>query len=402
MFYFLVSLYLIYVGVKIYLANLEINFVRTEAKKPAVVLSEDEYKDAAQIKVQNQQFEIISAIYGAVCFLIWLFWGLGALYEAALGGEVSVTRSIIFVMSFIVIDAAAGLPLEIYSKFVKDKKQGFSNITPKIFALDTLKTLALTLAFGSLFVYIILRVFELLGELWWLWAFCVSFAIILIINLIYPTLIAPIFNKVKPLEDGELKSSIENLLSQCGFKSSGVFTMDASKRDNRLNAYFGGFGATKRVVLFDTLVAKLNLDEIIAVLGHELGHFKHKDIFKMIALSAVMMFTMFGVFGNVPAAAYEALGLRADGASVIVFMLVFSNLLYFIFSPVIAYFSRKNEFGADKFGSSVKSNADMISALKKLGSENRAFPKSHPLYAAIYHSHPSLYERINELEKEAK
>ena len=229
-----------------------------------------------------------------------------------------------------------------------------------------------------------------------------SFAVALVINLIYPTLIAPIFNKMQPLEDGELKSRIEGLLAQCGFKSSGVFTIDASKRDNRLNAYFGGLGATKRVVLFDTLVKKLSLEEIIAVLGHELGHFKHKDILKMIALSAVMLFAMFFIFGNIPDAAYGALGLSPAGGGTIVFLLLFSPIFGFLFSPISSYFSRANEFGADKFAGEISNKADMISALKKLGSENKAFPKAHPLYAFVYHSHPSLFERINELENDGK
>ncbi|EMG30629.1 M48 family metallopeptidase, partial [Campylobacter showae] len=222
------------------------------------------------------------------------------------------------------------------------------------------------------------------------------------INLIYPTLIAPIFNKMQPLEESELKSRIEGLLAQCGFKSSGVFTIDASKRDNRLNAYFGGLGATKRVVLFDTLVKKLSLDEIIAVLGHELGHFKHKDILKMIALSAVMLFAMFLIFGNIPDAAYQALGFHSGGGGTIVFLLLFSPIFGFLFSPASSYFSRANEFGADKFAGEVSNKDDMISALKKLGSENKAFPRAHPLYAFFYHSHPSLFERINELENDGK
>ena len=228
-----------------------------------------------------------------------------------------------------------------------------------------------------------------------------SFGVALVINLIYPTLIAPIFNKMSPLEDGELKGKIEGLLAKCGFKSSGVFTIDASKRDNRLNAYFGGLGATKRVVLFDTLIKKLSTEEIVAVLGHELGHFKHKDILKMIALSAVMLFCLFFIFGNVGVGAYEAIGLGQNGASIIIFLVLFSPIFSFLFSPIISYFSRKNEFGADRFSKEISNKTDMINALTKLGSENKAFPKSHWLYSFVYHSHPSLFERINELENES-
>ena len=401
MFYFLLGIYFFYVAVKATLAILQINFIRSEAKKPAVVLEQGEYESAASAAITNQKFEIASLFYHAAIFVMWACWGLGELYESAYKtGELR--DHIIFVMSFLIISSLLELPLNIYEIFVKDKRLGFSNVTPKIFVLDLAKTLALTLVFGTSFVWLVLLCIRFLGDFWWFWAFLLSFAVALVINLIYPTLIAPIFNKMQPLEEGELKSRIEGLLAQCGFKSSGVYMIDASKRDNRLNAYFGGLGATKRVVLFDTLVKKLSLEEIIAVLGHELGHFKHKDIIKMIALSAVMLFAMFFIFGNIPDVAYQALGLHSGGGGTIVFLLLFSPIFGFLFSPVSSYFSRANEFGADKFAGEVSNKADMISALKKLGSENKAFPKAHPLYAFFYHSHPSLFERINELENDGK
>ena len=392
MFYFLLGVYFFYVAVKVTLVILQINFIRAEAKKPAVVLEQGEYESAASAAITNQKFEIASLFYHAAIFMI-----SGHAYKTGDIGD-----NVFMVMVFLLVSSLLELPLNIYETFVKDKKLGFSNVTPKIFALDLAKMLALTLVFGTLFVWLVLLCIGFLGDFWWFWAFLLSFGIALVINLIYPTLIAPIFNKMQPLEEGELKSRIEGLLAQCGFKSSGVFTIDASKRDNRLNAYFGGLGATKRVVLFDTLVKKLSLEEIIAVLGHELGHFKHKDILKMIALSAVMLFAMFLIFGNIPDAAYGALGLSPAGGGTIVFLLLFSPIFGFLFLPISSYFSRANEFGADKFSGEVSNKADMISALKKLGSENKAFPKAHPLYAFIYHSHPSLFERINELENDGK
>ena len=401
MFYLLLGIYFFYVAAKAILAILQISFIRAEAKKPAVVLEQNEYETAAAAAIGNQKFELISLLYHAAIFMMWACWGLGAISgHAYKTGDIG--DNVFLVMVFLLVSSLLELPLNIYETFVKDKKLGFSNVTPKIFALDLLKTLALTLVFGTLFVWLVLLCIRFLGDFWWFWAFLLSFAVALVINLIYPTLIAPIFNKMQPLEEGELKSRIEGLLAQCGFKSSGVYTIDASKRDNRLNAYFGGLGATKRVVLFDTLVKKLSLEEIIAVLGHELGHFKHKDILKMIALSAVMLFAMFFIFGNIPDAAYQALGLSPAGGGVIVFLLLFSPIFGFLFSPVSSYFSRANEFGADKFAGDVSNKADMISALKKLGSENKAFPKAHPLYAFVYHSHPSLFERINELENDGK
>lgn len=396
---FLIALYVAYVLFKLVLCVLDMRFTQVESTKTAVVLAQNEYENAALIKIANHKFEITTTIFGFFVFVFWVCGGLEILQNFIIKNGTT-AENIAFVMSFIIISSLIELPFGIYEKFIKDKRHGFSNVTPKIFIIDTLKTLVLTLIFGSAFVWLILFCIEQLGQFWWFWAFCISFMIILLINLIYPTLIAPLFNKVKPLEDGELKGSIENLLDGLGFKSSGVFVMDASKRDNRLNAYFGGLGATKRVVLFDTLIKKLSLDEIIAVLGHELGHFKHGDIFKMIAMSAMMMFAMFAVFGNIPAEFYAVVGLPQNGSGVIVFMLIFAPILSMFFSPFISFVSRKNEFGADRFGAKTKSATDMISALKKLGSENKAFPKSHPIYAFVYHSHPSLFERITKLENE--
>lgn len=400
MFYTLLFIYIFYVIIKLFLANLQISFVRAQAKKEPVVLEESEYKNAAVAAVTNLKFEIFSLIYHAVIFFAWISFGLKMLSDACLK-EGTTFENIIFVMSFLLISSLLDLPLNIYESFVKDKKLGFSNMSAKIFLVDTIKSLALMLVFGSAFVWLVLLCINFLGDFWWFWAFLLSFGIALIINLIYPTLIAPIFNKMSPLEDGELKGKIEGLLKKCGFKSSGVFTIDASKRDNRLNAYFGGLGATKRVVLFDTLIKKLSTEEIVAVLGHELGHFKHKDILKMIALSAIMLFCLFFIFGNVSTSAYEAIGLGQNGASIIIFLVLFSPIFSFLFSPIISHFSRKNEFGADRFSKEISNKTDMINALTKLGSENKAFPKSHWLYSFVYHSHPSLFERINELENES-
>ena len=200
------------------------------------------------------------------------------------------------------------------------------------------------------------------------------------------------------LKNDELKASIENLMDRCGFKSSGVYTIDASKRDNRLNAYFGGFGSSKRVVLFDTLIEKLSVAEILAVLGHELGHFKNKDILRNLAFSSVLIVAVFGIFGNLPSAVFEAVGIEKSGGAIIVMLIILSNLFSFIVTPLMSALSRAREFKADEFGAEMQDNKSMASALKKLGSENKAFPKSSKLYSNFYHSHPTLYERISKLE----
>ncbi|QKF65100.1 M48 family metallopeptidase [Campylobacter corcagiensis] len=393
----LITAFLLYSLVQIYLEILELNFIKTEAKNKAVVLDESEYKKAAAIGIENHKFKAFSVVYDFFVVVFWLGFGLKFLYQNIVVNG-TVLENLAFVMSFILINSLLSLPLEIYSKFVKDKKFGFSNMTVKIFIIDTLKTLVITLIAGSIMVWLLILCVNFLGSSWWIWAGILSFIIVLAINFLYPTLIAPMFNKMSPLEDDDLRGDIERLLNECGFKSSGIFTIDASKRDNRLNAYFGGLGSSKRVVLFDTLIKKLSRGEILAVLGHELGHFKHGDIKRNLLYSAVMIFMMFFIFGNLPTSVFQAVGVAKSSGSIIVMLMILSTLLGFIATPVLSTLSRKKEFAADKHGADIQNSEDMVSALKKLGSENKAFPKSHKLYSAIYHSHPTLFERIEELE----
>ncbi|NPA87436.1 MAG: M48 family metallopeptidase, partial [Epsilonproteobacteria bacterium] len=217
--------------------------------------------------------------------------------------------------------------------------------------------------------------------------------------LLYP-FFAQMFNKFTPLEDEELKDAIEEMMAKVGFKSSGIYVMDASKRDTRLNAYFAGFGNTKRVVLFDTLLKKLSKDEILAVLGHELGHFKHKDIFKNIAVVGVMLFVIFAIFGNLPDTLFKELMIPKCGANIIILAMLFSEVIFFVLQPFVNLVSRHNEFSADEMGSELVSKKDLANALKKLVSENKHFPKVSKLYSFIYYSHPPILERLEKLEDE--
>ncbi|MCZ6110685.1 M48 family metallopeptidase [Campylobacter ureolyticus] len=399
MLYILIILFLAYSLFKIFLEICELKFVKEEVKKEAVILDEKTYKEAGNITIFNKKFAIFTLIYEFFITICWLSFGLRLLYQNVVLNN-TIFENLVFVISFFLIGGILSLPIDIYSKFVKDKKFGFSNLSIKTFLLDLLKSFLLSIIFGSIVVYLLLICINFLGNFWWFWAAILSFIIVLIINFLYPTLIAPLFNKMEILKDDVLKDSIEALLKKCGFKSSGVFTIDASKRDNRLNAYFGGFGSSKRVVLFDTLIKKLTKNEILAVLGHELGHFKNKDILRILVFSAILFFIIFGLLGNLPETIFNAVGIEKSGGSIIVMIAILSNLLSFIITPLQSFLSRKREFAADKFGAKMQNKNDMINALKKLGSENKAFPKSHKLYSNFYHSHPTLYERICELNDE--
>lgn len=392
MLYFLIALYTLYTLYELVLHYLEFNFVKNKVKTQSVILSPEEFKSAGLSTLLKLKFKCFSLVYSFITLLFWLFIGLKVLNFYFEG-----TSQIALFVCFLVGNVILSLPLDIYEKFALDKKLGFSTITPKIFAIDTLKTLLLSAIFGALGAMLFAFCYTYFS-LWWFWGFVIAFSIILLINLIYPTLIAPIFNKMTPLEDGELKGKITSLLEHCGFKSSGVFVMDASKRDNRLNAYFGGLGSTKRVVLFDTLISKLSQNEIIAVLAHELGHFKHKDIIKNIIFMGFMLFIFFAILGALNSSFYGILALGDTPIALLIFFLLFSPILSAIFMPIMSAFSRCHEFGADSFGALLGGKENMISALMRLGVENKAFPLSHKLYSAVYHSHPSLFERITALE----
>ena len=369
MLYILLALYSAVSIYELSLSLLEYNFVKKAMNRPAVILNEIDYKKAGLACLAKLKFSAIIKIFNLAMVFIWSCFGLALLNEAinSLSQNVRL-NGVILVLSFLIIGNIFSLPFSIYEKFILNKKLGFSNITPKIFILDFFKELALLCVFAGLGVWAFSLCYDYLGGFWWIFAYMFAFCIILLINIIYPTLIAPIFNKITPLEDETLKTAISSLLNKCGFKSSGVFVIDASKRDKRLNAYFGGLGSTKRVVLFDTLIEKLSQTEILAVLSHELGHFKHKDMIKNIIMMAVIMLVFFAILGSLNASIYGATGLNESAYSLIIFFMLYGLILEAIFM------------------------------LKKLGSENKAFPLSHPLYSFIYDSHPTLEQRIKKLE----
>ena len=249
------------------------------------------YIVAANYAIAKERLSLVETIVDALMFVWWASWGFAWL-QGLVGIEDSVVSGILFLFGFFGVNYIVGLPFELYSKFKIDASFGFNKMTPKMFVIDTIKSMLMFIVLGGVLLGALLWIIISYSN-WWLWGFFLLFGVSLLVNIIYPTIIAPIFNKFTPLDDGELRSSIEEMMSKVGLQSDGIFVMDASKRDSRLNAYFGGLGKTKRVVLFDTLLEKLSDKELLAVLGHELGHFKHGDIWKNIALMGLLLFTGF-------------------------------------------------------------------------------------------------------------
>ncbi|MDD3462964.1 MAG: M48 family metallopeptidase [Sulfurospirillaceae bacterium] len=395
MFWTLVLIYLFYAGLEIYASVNEIRFVSKAKYFKPIILSPENYTIAADYKIASEKFEIVNELYSLVVFFGWLGFGLKAL-EGLFMEQGAIVGSVFFVLTLIGVNYILGLPFSIYEAFFLDKKFGFSTITPKIFITDQIKAGLLFLTIGSSVLWAVSAIITNF-EMWWIWGFCLIYFVIVFIAMVYPTWIAPIFNKLEPMEEGELRGAIEGLLQKAGLQSGGVFRVDASKRDNRLNAYFGGFGKTKRVVLFDTLIEKLSKNELLAVLGHELGHFKHGDIFKGLIINGVMLFVAFALFGNIPASVFEALGLQVGAHSQITLFLFFSPILFFLMTPINGIISRRNEYSADEYGSECESKEALGSALVKLADENKSFPLSPAFSIFLYFTHPPLPQRLEKL-----
>lgn len=388
--------YTLYILIKIYASFMEIGFVAQAKHEPAIILSPSGYMKAAHYKIASQKLAIVSTFYEFLVFMAWMGFGLSWLDGVLMGITNETLHSLCFVGIFLSINYLSSLPFDIYQSFGLDKTFGFSTIDAKTFIFDQLKSVGMFAVFGGLFFWAMIAIINTF-EQWWMYGFVFSFIVILFINMIYPIVIVPLFNKLTPLEDETLKSSIEALLQKAGLQSSGVYSLDASKRDNRLNAYFGGLGKSKRVVLFDTLIAKLERSELLAVLGHELGHFKHGDILKNIASSGLMLFVMFALFGNIPQALFEALHVKGGAHMVLVFFVLLSPVLSFAMMPLFGLLSRYNEYRADEYGSECESKEALCSALVKLADENKSFPRSHPLSIVLYFTHPPLVERLRKL-----
>lgn len=391
-----ISLYVLPICI---IAMIQIAYIK--AQNEVVILSKDDFEIAKNYAITMQIYSIIEAIWSGVLFSFWANLGLHLLLNLFGENLSSAVFGAIFVVIFLAINAIFTLPLDAYKSLIIDKSFGFSKIGGGLFAVDFLKSFVMTLIFGFVIAFALVWLIENIA-FWWIWGFVLMLFVAIGANIIYPLIIAPIFNKFTPLNDEALKSRIEGIMQRVGFKANGIFVMDASKRDGRLNAYFGGFGKAKRVVLFDTLLSKVSQNELLAILGHELGHFKHKDLLKNICIMAFVLFALFFIAGNLPQWLFADFDLGFEsgknGALTLCVLILIANLISFYFMPIINFFSRKAEYKADEFGANLTNKVDLRNALAKLVSENKAFPYSHRIFVFFYMSHPPLIERLKALE----
>lgn len=392
--------------IRLWLSHRQISHIKAHrATVPAAFAGKidlDDHQKAADYTVTKTRFSRIPLFYDAGLLLIWtLGGGLQWLDQTASAfGFNPIVTGIIVMLAFMLIASLLELPFSIYSTFVIEERFGFNRTSAKTFIVDLFKGAAISLILGVPLLWTVLWLMEQAGEFWWVYAWLVWTAFSLLVMWIYPTLIAPIFNKFEPLEEGATMDRIQQLLHRCGFSSNGIFVIDGSKRSSHGNAYFSGFGRNKRIVFFDTLLKMLNDDQLEAVLAHELGHFKKRHIIKGLLLSFATTFIALATLAWLMKNEwfYSALGISTPSTymALLLFALVLP-VFTFVLHPLLSLFSRNNEFEADAFAAEQTEADYLIQALVGLYKENASTLTPDPLYSAFYDSHPPAPVRIAHL-----
>lgn len=406
-------------GCRFWLASRQIRHVQQyRAAVPAQFaekISLASHQKAADYTIAKTKLGLVDLVIGVILLLVFTLFGglqwLSASLVPVLG--TGLIYQIGLLVSFAVITSVLGLPMEYYRQFVVEEKFGFNKMTMRLFFSDLAKSAVLGALIGIPLSLVILELMGSAGDLWWLYAWLVWSGFQLLMMVLYPTVIAPWFNKFQPLEDISLKQRIEGLMQRTGFASKGLFVMDGSKRSAHGNAYFSGFGAAKRIVFFDTLIEKLTPQEIEAVLAHELGHFKKKHIVKRIVLIFILSLGFLALLGFLKEQIwfYTGLGVQPliigniagsnDAMALLLFMLTLPIFTFF-FSPINSLSSRKHEFEADEFAAHYTKADDLILALVKMYDDNASTLTPDPIYSTFYDSHPPASIRINHLLQKGK
>ena len=398
---------------KFYLASRQIRHVAQHRDRVPAAFADtvplQAHQKAADYTVAKTQFGLLEMAVGSAVLLGWtLLGGIDALNQMigklGLDAYGNLWPQLALLAAFGVVSGLLDLPFTLYSTFKIEERFGFNKMTFRLWLSDLVKASLVGLVVGLPIVALILWLMGSAGSLWWLWAWSAWMGFNLLVLVLYPTVIAPLFNKFKPLEDEALKARVTALMQRCGFAAKGLFVMDGSKRSAHANAYFTGFGAAKRVVFYDTLLKQLSPGEVDAVLAHELGHFKHKHIIKRIVSMFAMSLAGFALLGWLSTQVwfFTGLGVRPslaganDALALLLFLLV-APLFSFFVSPVFAQFSRKHEFEADAYAVSQTDGKDLQSALLKLYKDNASTLTPDPVFVKFYYSHPPASERLGRM-----
>ncbi|MGY6160523.1 M48 family metallopeptidase [Paraburkholderia strydomiana] len=402
------------VGTKLWLASRQIRFVAGHREQVpsqfAGTIALSAHQRAADYTVERTRLTMIEIVVSAAVLIgLTLLGGVQALDLAITDwlcrGYVG---QIALVAAVIAITSAIDLPFDYFRQFVIEQRFGFNRMSKRIFIVDRLKGVLLGAAFGLPLLFVVLWLMNQAGSFWWLWTWIVWVVFQMLVLVLYPSFIAPLFNKFEPLKDEALKSRIEALMKRCGFAAKGLFVMDGSRRSAHGNAYFTGFGAAKRIVFFDTLLARLSGSEIEAVLAHELGHFKRRHVIKRMLVTFALSLAMLALLGWLTQSVwfYEGLGVRPSlvggnsGLALVLFFLALPVFVFFV-TPLGSLTSRKHEFEADAFAATQTRAQDLVNALVKLYEDNASTLTPDPLYTAFYYSHPPASQRIDRLLRHA-
>jgi len=362
----------------------------------------DAHQKAADYTSDKVRVSSIELFYSSAILLLWTLGGGLNLLDGFWHNWITdpLWDGVCVIISLLMISTLLDLPFGIYRTFKLEERYGFNRTSPGVFIGDIAKGLILMLVIGTPLIWIVLWLMQHAGNLWWVYVWGVWMIFTLLMLFIYPTWIAPLFNKFSPLEDVALKERIIKLLTRCGFTSQGIFVMDGSKRSSHGNAYFTGLGQNKRIVFFDTLLKSLQAEEIEAVLAHELGHFKRRHIQKHLLTMAALTLASLGLLGWLMQQAWFYQGLGVENASTHIALILFMLLLSVFgvyFQPVFSLMSRKHEFEADDFAATQSNPKELIKALVKLYEENANTLTPDPIYSAFHDSHPPAPVRIAHL-----
>ncbi len=366
----------------------------------------DAHQKAADYTLAKSRLAFWEDVLGCVTLLGWTLLGGLALLNASVLDWMgsSFWQQILLLLAFTMVGSVIDLPLSLYQTFGLEARFGFNKTTWKTWFVDLVKGTLLGAAIGLPLIALVLYLMGAAGQNWWLWAWGALTLFSLFMMWIAPTIIMPLFNKFTPLEDEALKARVTALMQRCGFNASGFFVMDGSKRSAHSNAFFVGFGSTKRVVFYDTLLKQINIDEMEAVLAHELGHAHHKHIIKRMVMQFVVSFVGFGLLGWLATQTwfYTGLGVQPsltgsnDALALLLFMIAVPVFMFFV-TPVFSFFSRKDEFEADAYAVKHSNGAALASALLTLYEDNASTLTPDPLYMSFYASHPPATERLARL-----
>lgn len=370
-------------------------------------MSAEEYEKSVQYTLAKGRFQRWAELYGRVVILTVLFSGLLPFLDRfskdLTSGFFAITHleGLIFCFGVALVFSIAGLPTDLYSTFKLEACFGFNKTTWQVYLTDKLKGLLLGILIGLPFLFAVLWLMQATGAYWWIWTFFFVAGFELLMVIIYPTLIAPLFNKFEPLPEGELRDQILRLADRVGFKTNGIFSMDGSKRSAHSNAYFTGIGKAKRIVLFDTLIAQMTIDQALAVLAHEMGHYKKKHIRRMLVVQAVFLFLGLYVLSLLvdywPLFTAFGFGAPSKPAALVLFSLLSGPATFFLV-PLINLLSRKHEYEADRFAvETLHNRRSMEEALVNLTVKNLSNLTPHPWYSAYHYSHPTPTERISSI-----